>query len=622
MALPTVDLSPQDVKVRFGERYTSQAINKKFLSQPRGIYIGFAPVVQSGSRILTLDVDPTYGISLCHVRSSTELSNVAVATDQPVTLDFTGHDFGVDPTAYVIISASASLGGATSGSIFTRGTIAVDPLEQLVCVVTEVSGELSVAFDDPTNRFTPFAHLSAPLGYGYMKDGAVEELIAAVAMVAEVEAAREDLTGFVWPFPDGLNDRIIADLAPAAIADRLARVARVIRGNDTLVASTTNLVNVSASFTETARVRAPVVTIDGQGDEVAKVIGAITDPNDAERNHVFVLDVGTNTRPTDTDRQVAYGHLLYDAVTLTGTATFNTGITTVTGVGTAFTTEVEVGDIIADPAGLFFEVATITDDFTLDLTQVPSANGALSPARRRFTLSMVKDDGSGTEIPYSIPGGTTIRFFFTAIFDLSASRADATLEMFEGGEEVPLPDADVGVAGSALMAPGLTGALAGAVQSVLNAGAQVGAGAPVFSLNFTAASDGGGGVANVDMTGPIGPVGAPGIGVGPVGPTGTTGIGFDNFSSIFNLGPIETPPWVAGEIYAHTVTFPSALAYVHGGVALWGVAGGVMDSDDHFDIVDVARNGGNPAQATIEAQISTTAATPGGRYRLFLNGAG
>ncbi|HUS82782.1 MAG TPA: hypothetical protein VM013_05945, partial [Dehalococcoidia bacterium] len=284
MPLPTHTFNTQEVKIRRGERYTSQAVNKKFLVQPRGVYAGYLPAVSAGSRLLTLAPDPTYGISFCRVRSSAELSSLDVITDQPVVLDFTGHDFVADPIAYVIITASASLGGATTSSIFTRATIAVDPLEQLVCVVTEVAGELSVAFDDPTNRFTPFAHASAPLGFGFMKDGAIEELIAAVAMVAEVQAAREDLTGFVHPFPDGLHDRIGADLVPAAIASRLSRVTRTLRSNDHLIAFTTDEANVSASFTETARTRSPIETMSGLGAELSGVQGAISVPTDAVRN--------------------------------------------------------------------------------------------------------------------------------------------------------------------------------------------------------------------------------------------------------------------------------------------------------------------------------------------------
>jgi len=130
MPLPTHTFNTQEVKIRRGERYTSQAVNKKFLVQPRGVYAGYLPAVSAGSRLLTLAPDQTYGISFCRVRSSAELSSLDVITDQPVVLDFTGHDFVADPIAYVIITASASLGGATTSSIFTRATIAVDPLEQ------------------------------------------------------------------------------------------------------------------------------------------------------------------------------------------------------------------------------------------------------------------------------------------------------------------------------------------------------------------------------------------------------------------------------------------------------------------------------------------------------------
>jgi len=44
MALgPTQSFTKDNVKVRWGERYTSDALNKKFLGIPRGIYLGFVP---------------------------------------------------------------------------------------------------------------------------------------------------------------------------------------------------------------------------------------------------------------------------------------------------------------------------------------------------------------------------------------------------------------------------------------------------------------------------------------------------------------------------------------------------------------------------------------------------
>ena len=166
-----------------------------------------------------------------------------------------------------MVRADQKLGSPVSADVFTRGTGPVDVTEQLVCVVTKPSADLVVAFDQPTNQDSPFAWTTAPLGFGFMRDGAVEELQQAVAMVAEVEAARLDLQGMTWPFPDGLHDRIIADLVPAAIAGRLGLGLRVLRGEDTLVASTTDEVNVSSSFTEVARTRLPILTLEANGSD-------------------------------------------------------------------------------------------------------------------------------------------------------------------------------------------------------------------------------------------------------------------------------------------------------------------------------------------------------------------
>lgn len=52
---PTEVLTKDNVKVRWGERYTSDALNKKFLGIPRGVYLGFAP--QASGLVLSLIPD-------------------------------------------------------------------------------------------------------------------------------------------------------------------------------------------------------------------------------------------------------------------------------------------------------------------------------------------------------------------------------------------------------------------------------------------------------------------------------------------------------------------------------------------------------------------------------------
>lgn len=637
--MPTHTFQTSEVKYRRGEPYVSEATNKKFLGQPRGIYLGFIPTVTSGSLILAIGVDPTYGISFARVKSGVDLIDVDVVLDTSVALDFNGHDFGADPTVFVMVRASQKLGSPTTADVFTRATGPADSTEQLICVVTKPVADLVVASDQPANQDSPFAWLTAPLGYGFMRDGAVEELIAAVAMVAEVIAARLDLQGMTWPFPDGLHDRIVADLVPSAIAGRLGFALRVLRSEDKTVATTTDTVNVSGSFTETARTRPPILTLEPNGSETQA--GVITNSDVERRNVCFVMKVGTNERLIDAGNgnKVVYGRLVFtefDFGTTSGTLTFSNVSTTVTGAGGTldFTDplQVRVGDILLAPDGLYYEVASIGGPGTLDLTIIPSASGTpASQLRRRWNLRLFTDDGVGGEMPYSVPGGTAIRFFFGAYFTHETTIHDSRLLMFEGGEEPPLPNSAVGVEGGVLMHPGITDALGGAVRSVQQGGATVGTGVPVFSLNFDSGTSVTPGVADIDAAGPTGPTGAPGTGPGPAGPAGPTGTGFDTFSDTFDAGPVYDGSFpsthTSGEIHTHTFNFGSPIKFLLGGMKRWNVISApTWDGDDGFEITDVRITGAGFPTGT-EGTIETTVRIPGSAtpiavYQHYLNGAG
>lgn len=639
MALPAFNFAPPQVKPRFNESYVSEAANTKFLGQPRGIYLGFTPTLTPGSLVLTLAIDPIYGISLARVKSSLEATNVDVVSDQPVTLDFTGHNFIANPTVYVKVHANSKLGSPTTAEVYTTATPGETPTDALIGVVTLAGpNTLAVASDAPTNRSTPYAFATAPLGYGFMQSDAVEELLASVAMVAEVAAARVDLNGVNHPYApipqQGIADRIAADLQPSAVASRLGRYLHVIRSADHSVPVTTSTINVSASFARTGRTRAPVTTIPAGGAE--NQTGAITGPSDPARNIAFVFVVGTNTRPIDVNRVVNYGRIVYLTLALTGTLTFSNVSTAVTGAGTLFTSETQVGDIIQAPDGDFYVIFSITNDLNLVLTAIPTVGGAVSSNRRRFNLNMRKvDPALGTEVPGSIAGGSTVRFFFSAYFDLSQSIHDSTLLMFEGGEAPPLPVATVAVKGTAIMYPGQTGALAGAVR-VLDSGNPVGTGHPAYSLGFHsppgqpaipgASLNISPGIADVSAAGPIGPIGLPGTGPGPPGPPGNPGVGLNNFNVPFAASSFMEPPfggWALGQVLTFDFTFPGNIKYLHGGIAGWHTNGPNVDGNDHFHITTVQLV--NPTTGRIQNTISNQTdpdGPPNGGIKLFLNGGG
>ena len=643
MTLPTLAFAPTQIKPIFGESYVSEAANTKFLGQPRGVYLGFVPQVTPGSLLLTLAVDPVYGVSFARMRSSLEATNVDVVTDQPTILDFTGHNFIANPTAYVKVHANSKLGSPTTAEVYTTAVPGSTLTDQLLCVVTSVLGNLVVVFDAPTNRATPYAYATAPLGYGFMRDSAVEQLLASVAMVAEVAAARVDLDGVNHPYvpipQQGIADRIAADLLPAAVASRLGRFYHVVRSQDHFVPSPSDTIPLSSSFAKAARTRAPLITIPPNGSELAN--GAVTGPSDMVRNVCFVFEVGKNERPIDANRFVGYGRLDSLVMTLTGVPTFSNVSTLVTGVGTLFTMEIQPGDIILAPDGEYYVVGTITDDFNLILASIPTVGGPVVSVRRRFLLRLVViNQTSGVEQALSVPGGTTLRFFFGTFFDLSQSIHDSTLLMFEGGEEPPLPDSAVGVKGKAQVDPLIAySALAGAVK-VLDNGNPVGTGRLAYSIGFHSppgqpAIPGASlnvtpGIANVSAAGQIGPIGPPGLGPGPPGPIGAAGLAFNSFSTLFAASADFTPPfggWSLGQVLTHDVIFTGSIKYLHGGISLWAINSPGADNNDNFDITAVTITNPGGANNTGRIQITipnetSTSGPPIGTYGLFLSAAG
>jgi hypothetical protein len=646
MTLPTYDFAASAVKPRAGEHYVSETVNSKFLGQPRGVYLGYTPRVTAGSLTLTLAKDPVYGLSLARVKSSLENTNVDVISESDVALDFIGHNFTLNPTIYVKVHANSQLGQPTTAEVYTTTVAGATPTDQLICQITLSAGNLVVAADEPTNRSTPYAYSTAPLGYGFMADGAVEDLLAAVSVVSEVAAARVDLLGVNHPYgpippPYGLNDRVVADLLPGAIAGRLGLAYRVVRSQDYAIPSTTGTINVSSSFAKAGRTRPPLLTIPPDGSETAE--GAVTDPADTDRNTCFIILPPKNERPIDVDRVIIYGRLQSSTQIISGTVTFN-GTTAVTGVGTSFTTQINPGDIILAADGEYYVVAAapaITNT-TLSLTTTAPAGVLVGTSvRRRYDLIIKRRNASGVEIVSSIPGGSTIRFFFGAWFDQTKRVHDARLMMFEGGEEPPLLSSAVGLKGKALLVS--SGALCGAIK-IQQRGSQVGtSNKPAHSLNFfsAGASPGPAGVANIAATGPQGPLGLPGTMIGPLGPQGPIGTGFGNITSVspdlggygrlfansivlFRPSPSFWTP--GGTITTFSVTANAPIKYLHGGMSFWG---GSQDSGlttlakgDQFNITNVFVSNANltgnitlqgPDAGDINADAS---------YALFLNMAG
>jgi len=405
---PTHSFDEQNIKFRHGERYISEASNQKFLGIPRGVYLGFVPT--TSGNVLTLSPDSVYNISLARLTSQDDPTySVDVTTVDAVTLDFTSQvtypinvilkatgalglphtalldsqvPAAVDPTELLMCVVTAALnheavvsGPLLVGETVTGGTsgasaviISLGANQTLVGTVTSgpfvigetITGGTSLAtallttaqtitalFDDPTNRSTPFAHLSAPLGYGFMKDGAVEELINAIALTAEIQAARVDLLSVVHPTLGGPpsagppSNRLEEDMKASAMGGRLGKEVRNIVGIDVTPVTTASTINVSRSFSAFHRNIAgltPVENIRGFGTET--YVGAITSgtvpgtlPLDALPDEIRNVCAVVETDTTLFHGEVSSGPFQIGE-TVTGSAFGATGVVSIVGTDT------------------------------------------------------------------------------------------------------------------------------------------------------------------------------------------------------------------------------------------------------------------------------------------------
>ena len=628
---PSFVFSQENVKYRYGERYASESSNRKFLGIPFGAYLGFTP--SFSNNILTLSVDADFGYCFARVASQDDpLYILDVIIQDNSVLDFTNHNsFPVN----VVLKVNGKLGLPHSAEIVTQSAAPVFPTEILLGVVNAPN---TIDVSEPFSRDTPYAYSGAPLGYGFMKSGAVEELLAAIAVNAEVTAARVDLTEFTHL---NLNARIEADGAAPAMADRLGKEMRTILADDFVIASPTDTINISRAFSRFHRSISgitPIQDFDGFASETrvgAITSGTVPDPTptgaftDPERNACAIIDATTEARLTDSTRQVAYGRLVHDEITLTGVdITFTSASTAVAGSGTLFTTEIQIGDIIQDPiSGDYFEVDTITSDVALDLT-VAFPNATTPPAtapgpRRRFTLNAKTRSGPTSDALFNMPT-STVRVYFNAWLSVEVSQYDYSTDLLRAFEEEPVINATTAAAGKALVASGLSEGKAGAIFAIQQIGVQIGS-PHIHTVDFNGVASGGAGIANVSQRGPTGDPGGPfggGPGVpGPLGIQGPQGQGFTNFDS-FNLfkesNLFDHAVLGSGVQYSFTTTMSgSEILFLTGGNSEW-YSPFVFDSDDHFQIDDIVIVSGT--QVRLDARVPT-GGSPSAQVRFFLNAA-
>lgn len=140
----------------------------------------------------------------------------------------------------------------------------------------------------------------------------------------------------------------------------------------------------------------------------------------APNNVVLLMDENNDEYFDGTENKV-YGRVTVDEISLTGSITISNGSAAVSGVGTAFLSEVDPGDLIQlDADGIYAVVLSVTDDSNLTLTAVYGGTGGSGAgSRRRWELTFYSNIAS-VETLYSGWAGTeTLQWFVLKVYNLS-----------------------------------------------------------------------------------------------------------------------------------------------------------------------------------------------------------
>jgi len=491
--------------------------------------------------------------------------------------------------------------------------------EALLCVVTGTPAAIVVNAAAPAERDEPIAYPTVP--FGFMPAGSVEQLEAAVEILSEVEAARVDLQGVVHP---SLKARLDTDLGAEALGFRLGRIFCAIRGNNYQVAGGVSEFNVSGSMSSVSRNFLPAVALNGLGSETTT--GVVASPEDPERNICLLLDATTGERLIDNtlDRNVVYGrlHQAEDFI-LDGEISFVNALTAVVGnADTRFTLQLQVGDTLQGPDGNFYQVASITNDAALVITDAYQGSSATSAAliRRRFTITTHRLL-AGVESSFPLPALTQVQTFLPAFLTHATATFSAGSFAYKPGERPVVPDASTTLQGKIALASG-TSPFVGSLNVQIK-GVPL-AGGPFHTLNFTGSPGAlvelAPGSIDVTNIGPVGPAG-PGGGPGAPGPTGPQGVSINQITPFSAAGSETAGGGAPGPIpITHTVTFGYDLLFVSGGFSLHRDAGVALTPNDRLEITDIDITG--PQQATITGVLGVAALPCDAIGKLYLDACG
>lgn len=177
-SFPNLPLDEDNIKVKYLEPFGSEAINKKDLDMPLGVYSGFIPSVTGGSAVLSLFADFTKGRSVLRMDSSSSQNMLTVVLETNIELDFTGHDFATNSPVYVVATGNYQVGVSTTANIVTTLTPPDGITEIGICRVQSPTNDpldMEIFASDVPDRHQPLATANNP--YGFMLGGSAELLV-------------------------------------------------------------------------------------------------------------------------------------------------------------------------------------------------------------------------------------------------------------------------------------------------------------------------------------------------------------------------------------------------------------------------------------------------------------
>lgn len=541
---PLKIFTKESANVDFNAEYRTAILGRKFAGQPKGAYVGFTPRVVPATSIISLDVDPTSNLSIAKIPSDGDPAGIDVYATTNITFNVSAIDPGEFPLN-VLLRATYTDDADTPTTAEIVTTSAADGVTAREVRICRISGTPAapVVSADPAagERDEPLA-LSGN-NFGFMPAGSVEDLAAAVDIVNEVVAARIGLDGTVY---SSLSDRLTGDQSAEQMGARLGLSYKALRGNDYVIAAGAETLNVSGSFSEVDRDHLPLITLGGLGSETSA--GAISDPNDTDRNVCLLQDALTGYRPVDDpiNRRTVFGRLTGpEDVPVAGTWTFTRNSQSLVATGATALSDFQVGDTVIGPDGLLYEVETVNTNSIVTLKSAYRGDTTSSSlvSVRRWTLQL-KKLVAGVEVDASLATPTTLRFFFPAFVSAGVSSFDYNLALHTSAERAPLEGATTSTPGRVTLAD--SSSKLGSI-TLQDAGVTVGQfHTLVFSAPNALVSVGSElGIVEIEEIGPTGVAGPNGA-VGAPGPTGPTGPGFSTIAPYVLAGRFSStaPPAV------------------------------------------------------------------------------